>query len=89
MPHAHHRMRRIVPSDTESLKDFDGKTVAMEILCIKKGEVKFLPNGNPEAEFIKLKVKGGDFLPCEVSKVFATDTTVKEMYGIYKFNPAG
>lgn len=89
MPHAHHKMRRIVPSDTELLKDFDGKPVAMEVFCVGKGEVKFLPNGNPEGEFIRLKVKKGDILPCEVSQVFETGTTVEEMYGIYKFNPRG
>lgn len=85
--HGHHNMKRIHPSDTEFTVNHDGVPHAMEIYCVDKGNVRFRPSGHPEGAMpVTLKIQKFDFLPVEVIQVYATGTTVSEMYGIWGFS---
>lgn len=78
-------MKQVIPSDTDLLTDFNGKPMWAEILCVKKGKVRFRPNGNPEGEFVEVTAKAGEVLPCEIVQLYETGTKKNTFYAIWTF----
>lgn len=77
------RVIAIVPDDDDLLVDYAGNPQPMQIQSVDGGDVSVLPLSNPDGQTFVFTLEAGEFVPCQVKKVLATNTTSSTIRGYF------